>query len=717
MKKFIILLVLCLFIGCGGVSDYNSSHGLNDNDMGEPKIYRIDRFTGGLNLKQDPNIITGGIQPEQAIECQNCDFRDGVSIQTRDGYAKLIDNTYAKNVVGLYPFYVVSTRHMMVLTWDGSAFALFDSTTSKDTGTASAIYFNPSVYNDLMYIPHAGNSDSENYNLKYDGTTITKCGIDPPLNTCSGVAVDAVPNIYCSRQAGGDLKKFNDTTDLFEAISQSLPYEASTTNIAVLSDRIYIAASNGRLYRWDNSSYWEEVAPTLDTSEGICSLCVYSGKLYGGTLSHAYLYEWDGTAAWVKKATQPGTQTQITCMCVYGGKLYGSTYPSGKLVEWNDSDAWVEKAPQLSSQTKMMEMVSFDDGGGADLYGASYPGGYLFRWNGTNAWGAVTSIASYYFYSLCSHNNGSTTRLYASQSTTGKLFEWNNTNAWAEKAPQLGTEIPTGLLSSGGYLYGCTIPTGHLYRWNNSSAWQLQTAAGPGVSLRQITVATIVSGLTSDYQYFYTYVNSLTGQESALSPISSVISVLNQGVNLSNLEASTDTQVDKKRIYRTGGTLTTINFIAEIDNATTTYQDNFSDTSVGDIEDCSNNDVLPAVRFFSMHHHQLFAGYSDADKGYVFDSRFYQPESFPDTYFFRVGNDSDPVIAVMALDIDMIVYTALHTFRLRYIGTSEGDVVLEEIAAVGLASDNTLVTAIDPNRKALPSLHWSIINGQGYLSP
>ena len=79
---------------------------------------------------------------------------------------------------------------------------------------------------------------------------------------------------------------------------------------------------------------WVEKAPKLGTETYIWSLCVYNGKLYGGTYPNGKLYEWNGTNAWVEKAPYLGEGT-IWSLCVYNGKLYGGTYPNGKLYKWN----------------------------------------------------------------------------------------------------------------------------------------------------------------------------------------------------------------------------------------------------------------------------------------------------------------------------------------------------------------------------------------------
>ena len=425
------------------------------------------------------------------------------------------------------------------------------------------------------------------------------------------------------------------------------------------------------MQKWINGNTW--VAMTDLSDDYVNSLCIYDSgagnHIYGGTSDAGELLEFNGVSAWIIKATVGGV-CSISSILVHNAGVRNYLYAvtaSGSLLQWDDSDILTVKAS-----------------------------------SGTN------------FYAAIVYNSGSGNHIYCA-GNDGKLYEWNNIDTLTAVTGVTGASI-VSLAVHDGYLYAGTI-NGKLFQWNKSNAWVDKAAAFDG----EIIIFSLISfmaqpNLDGIYQYFYSYYNSITGQESALSPISNTVTATWQNVNLSNLYPSSDTQVNKKRIYRTGGTLSTINFIAEIANATTTYQDNLGDSSVGNLEDCSRNDVLPAVRSFSIHHHQLFAGYSDADNGNVFDSRFYQPESCPDSspdlYFFKVGNDSDPVVAVMPLDIDMIVYTKLHTFRLRYIGTAEGDMVLEEIAGVGLASDNTLVTCLDSSGRP-----FHLFFGQSPIGP
>ena len=102
-------------------------------------------------------------------------------------------------------------------------------------------------------------------------------------------------------------------------------------------------------YIYIDGNAWVQKAP-YSGEKWIRSLCVYNGKLYGGTSENGKLYEWNGTDAWVVKAPKLGAETNIISLCVYNGKLYGGTQQSGKLYEWNGVNAWVEKAPQLGGE-------------------------------------------------------------------------------------------------------------------------------------------------------------------------------------------------------------------------------------------------------------------------------------------------------------------------------------------------------------------------------
>jgi hypothetical protein len=93
------------------------------------------------------------------------------------------------------------------------------------------------------------------------------------------------------------------------------------------------------------------------------------------------------------------------------------------------------------------------------------------------------------------------------------------------------------------------------------------------------SVASAAGVLTGTYQYVYTYYSSVSGAESAPSPVSAEIVLATNSVNLTSLVVSTDPQVDKIRVYRVGGTILSFSLVATITPATS-YADNIADSAI-----------------------------------------------------------------------------------------------------------------------------------------
>src|ERR1051325_6511450 len=112
-------------------------------------------------------------------------------------------------------------------------------------------------------------------------------------------------------------------------------------------------------------------------------------------------------------------------------------------------------------------------------------------------------------------------------------------------------------------------------RGKDNGAFTPWLPEAPSVAL---TVAVGAAGvLTGDYQYYYTF-DTDAGHESDLSPISAVVSPAAQKVDLTAIAVSSDAQVTKRRIYRSGGSQDALYQIATLnDNTTLIYTDNLSD--------------------------------------------------------------------------------------------------------------------------------------------
>jgi len=88
--------------------------------------------------------------------------------------------------------------------------------------------------------------------------------------------------------------------------------------------------------------------------------------------------------------------------------------------------------------------------------------------------------------------------------------------------------------------------------------------------------------LTGDYYYYWTYYNSVTGEESDPSPIADKITVVAKKVTLSDFVASLDAQVDKINIYRNTSGVSENFYVGQKDNDANNYTDDCKDDDIGD---------------------------------------------------------------------------------------------------------------------------------------
>ena len=191
-------------------------------------------------------------------------------------------------------------------------------------------------------------------------------------------------------------------------------------SMRVFHDSIYAGTySGGRLFRWNGTDAWIQVAPTKCGEAYVTSLCIFHDSLYGCASNHGYLFKWNGVDAWDSLAGKLNNHG-LQCLCVYNDKIYGGVDDAngGQLFEWNGTNAWVEKAPQLNDQKYIVWMVVFH----GKLYGGTYPGGRLFRWNDVDAWIQVAPILNGQTYctSLCIFNDA----LYGAFYYDGPLFKY-----------------------------------------------------------------------------------------------------------------------------------------------------------------------------------------------------------------------------------------------------------------------------------------------------
>jgi hypothetical protein len=174
----------------------------------------------------------------------------------------------------------------------------------------------------------------------------------------------------------------------------------------------------------------------------------------------------------------------------------------------------------------------------------------------------------------------------------------NGINAYNED----GTLYAQSLFSTTGFVAPARMVNSRSYAYfatGNATQYKWAGTVSSGVTPSGITNWGIVAPVTAltvgapinsgsitlnmGRKYFVVYRNSTTGHLSDLSPVSASTGPLTaQNVPLSNIPVSSDAQVDRKVILATldGGDETTLYFLADIANATTTLTDNIADTTL-----------------------------------------------------------------------------------------------------------------------------------------
>jgi len=168
----------------------------------------------------------------------------------------------------------------------------------------------------------------------------------------------------------------------------------------------------------------------------------------------------------------------------------------------------------------------------------------------------------------------------------------------------------------------------------------------------------LILPLQGTYQYALTYLNSSDGSESGPSTLSAELDLSDGGsVTVNNIPVSVDPQVDKKRLYRIGGNLTTLTLVVELDNATTSYADLLSDTEVvGTLIDTTI--ALPApnnLAYLAQAYAMLFA----AQGSKLRFTPIGKPDQWPELYFLQFDAD---ITGIAAVANGLLVFTKFKTF-------------------------------------------------------
>jgi len=123
------------------------------------------------------------------------------------------------------------------------------------------------------------------------------------------------------------------------------------------------------------------------------------------------------------------------------------------------------------------------------------------------------------------------------------------------------------------------------------------------------TTTTPYEQLLGTRNYVYTYYSSVTGFESAPSPVSDDLNVLIDDVVVTGFIAPIDSTVDAIKLYRLGGTLTNYFLVDTLAKTVTTYTDTKTDLVVADSDLLETNGFIQpptGIKFLTEYNSALF---------------------------------------------------------------------------------------------------------------
>jgi hypothetical protein len=201
----------------------------------------------------------------------------------------------------------------------------------------------------------------------------------------------------------------------------------------------------------------------------------------------------------------------------------------------------------------------------------------------------------------------------------------------------------------------------------------------------------IVPKLNGVYQYQYTYYNSADGTESGPSLFSAELDVKGSGFTSVAVTASVDTQVDKIRLYRVGGNLTTSSLVSELNNTTATVTDNTADSDLTGQLLISSIAFYPPIglAFLTTAYAMLFG----VEESKLRFTPIGKPNSWPELYFLEFNADITGITAVAngilvftKYETHLVTGTGPNALSKQRLSADQGCLVFESIQTMGGAA-------------------------------
>lgn len=209
------------------------------------------------------------------------------------------------------------------------------------------------------------------------------------------------------------------------------------------------------------------------------------------------------------------------------------------------------------------------------------------------------------------------------------------------------------------------------------------------------------------YSYKVTFYNSTIGQESNPSPVSGGVTLTagNQQVSLTSIPVSSDTQVNRRRLYRT-----TVNggiwlYLGEItDNTTTTYTDNIPDSSLGIAIEETGNGVPPALHKLADYKGHIFG--STISSSRLWFSGQGKPGSFDSNDFRDLTDSAGAITAIVKFLGQLIIFKS----ESIWIVTGEDRntfIVTKQLSGIGTENQHNII--FNPEKNILMFIYQQSI--------
>ena len=198
------------------------------------------------------------------------------------------------------------------------------------------------------------------------------------------------------------------------------------------------------------------------------------------------------------------------------------------------------------------------------------------------------------------------------------------------------------------------------------------------------------------FQYVYTYYDSERGIESGPSFPSKAKRVYGVAL-IEDMAVSDNSAVDKKRIYRVGGSETAFTLVAEIDNADTTYVDGLGTTELdGDLLQTQTYTAPPTDLKYILEAYAMLFGASGSRLYYT---PINNPDAWPELNFIEFGTT---ITGTAEVSTGILVFTEFKTYIVLgstpetlskdILSQDQGCVGFESIQSIG---NNTIWVSTD----------------------